>query len=365
MTTIVYDHDESGVNPANLVRGETHVLTELNDRVYRIIVPKFAPFFLTGVSVKFIENNGTVRTLVQGVDYQVVYRYQAASMSIGKMLFGAISIKTTLINGTISLSYQTLGGKWVADQAYVLERLAENIYNPRTAYWDQLTNVQETYPPSPHGHPMDDLTGYQDLIDAVNRITLYLEANANDGGFKALLDHHTGERDVHGIPLDASDDEVQSRQLEDKLVTLRQIITYLIPSEDYFTDQTERLEVLEDQSGSLGSRVSELELFVDESTSNPPTKDSIGLGNLENLELATNEDIEDLSPLSKYITLEQAIKLFLKLEGVTPTPDPEHPSSGDKDPTRPMDWLVPTAESYYLSGQWATSAIELYLQPCK
>lgn len=359
MTTIVYDHDPSGVSPANRVRDETHVLTELNDRVYRVIVPKFSPFFDTGLVVKFVENNGTVRTLEKGVDYNVAYRYQAASMSTGKMIYGAISVKTTLVNGTLTVGYQTLGGEWVADQAYVLEQLTEAIYNPRIVYWDQLTNVQQTYPPSEHSHPMDDVTSYQDLIDAVNALgQKLLDKGSESGGFKALLDTHEADNHAHGLLDYASDDEVRMRELEDKLVTLRQIINYLVPVEGEVENHGTRLDAIEASVANIEANLTRYDTHVADTELHTATKEKVGLSLVENLPLATQQEIEEQIPSDKYITLAQALEL---MDGIL---HPPRPDVGDRDPTQVEDWIVPDAQSLYMGNRYPLTAIQMYLRTC-
>lgn len=158
-----YVFDPVGNLPTNLIVDELHTLTEINDLTYRIIIPEFSPFYTNNLMVKY--NDGTNDTILQeGIDYVLCLPYLGASRSIGSMIYGGISFNFAAPNGTIKITYQTLGGDWIADPDYVYEKLVNIVYNPRVTVWDVLTNVQETFPPVNHDHSLDYIYDIGDIL---------------------------------------------------------------------------------------------------------------------------------------------------------------------------------------------------------
>jgi hypothetical protein len=159
-----YNFDPTGSLPANLVVDELHTLTEVNTVAYRIIIPEFAPFYTNNLAVVYNDGiNGDV-TLTEGTDYVLCLPYLAASRSIGAMVYGGISFNFTAPNGTIKVTYQTIGGSWIADPNYVYEKLIDIAYNPRVTVWDVLTNVQQIFPPINHDQSVDYVYDSGDII---------------------------------------------------------------------------------------------------------------------------------------------------------------------------------------------------------
>ena len=175
--TYAYPFDPTGLAGSNLVQKEQHTTTSINSQNYFYIVPKFSPFFADGLVVTYTNlETKEVRTLDRVIDYDLAFLFYGATHSIGKVLYGALSIYNLDADGVIEITYQALGGSWSANQEYVLEKLAEHNYNPRTINWDQLSNVQETFPPIAHnlsaeyiydsGALMSALKGIEDRIGA-------------------------------------------------------------------------------------------------------------------------------------------------------------------------------------------------------
>ena len=238
MNTASYPFDTTGLAPSNLVQNELHTLTEVNSAPYRILIPSFAPFYLHNLLVEHIGTTGTPTPLTEGVDYYCVLPYMAASRSVGKSLYGGLAFISDLVQGTIRLKYQTLGGSWCADKNYVYEQLLSAHYNRRTTWWDTLTNVQETFPPTDHDHNAEDIEGHTELLAKLDEIRTAILQSPNlvpaqylahlmaKGNVHDLNKSDLGLGDVSNLPL-ATDQEVLSRIPSDKYVTLRQILMLL------------------------------------------------------------------------------------------------------------------------------------------
>lgn len=168
--TVSYPFDTTGLSAANLVANEPHTLTEINASTYRILIPEFAPFYLDNLKLTHVAVNGALTVLVPDVDYYVSLPFVGASRSIGKMVYGGLSINSRLIDGHIKVDYQALGGDWVADAQFVRERLAEMIYNPKTTIWDIVTNKTNEFPPINHDLNMDQTMGLDSLVAGMNSL---------------------------------------------------------------------------------------------------------------------------------------------------------------------------------------------------
>lgn len=169
MSEITYPLDTSGNAPTNLIANEIHTTTEANFRDYHFVIPNFAPFYVDNFKLVY-HHSGIDRVLDEGVDYVFALPYVAGVRSIGKPMYGAISFNNLDVNGIIKLTYQTLGGEWIADKLHVLTRMTEMVYNPRTTIWDMVTDKPDIFPPIPHYNDYDDFYGQEQVVTSLNEI---------------------------------------------------------------------------------------------------------------------------------------------------------------------------------------------------
>lgn len=300
MPTVAYPLDATGIAVSNLIPDEVHLLTEVNSTTYRILIPVFAPFYLDNLALNHVSMTGEITPLIPDVDFYTCLPYIGATRSVGKMLYGGLTINTELPNGVIKVTYQTLGGDWTADAATVLNTLAEIVYNPRTAIWDVVTNKPNQFPPINHDQLLDYVYGEKELIDAIDRLALGVALAPNpDVG---IIKHLTATGNVHELSLAdlglenavtipiATDEEIASHTLVDKLVTLRQLVENPLPA---LVDWT-----------PLNNHVND--------TDNPHelTKEQLHLEKVVNLPLASDEEIAGSIPAGKYVTLKQVLDLI-------------------------------------------------------
>lgn len=234
---VQYPFDPTGVAPSNLVENEYETLTQINARPYRILVPIYAPFYLTNLQVEH-SNAGTVSLLTEGVDYYACLPYLAAQRSLGKPVYGGLVFNNTVVNGDIRITYQTVGDNWCADRDHVYNRLLESVYNRRTTWWDVLTNVQEIFPPVAHKEDLRTLSGIEEFLNGLQKIEqaiLSLDLDHLPGAMVAHIAdddlHHATKTSiglglVSNLPV-ASDQEVIALLEEDKYITLRQVVRLL------------------------------------------------------------------------------------------------------------------------------------------
>lgn len=177
MSEVSYPYDVTGMASTNLISREPHVLTEINSASKRTIIPMFAPFYQDNFLLEYRDNNGVYSPLVVGEDYDFSFMFIGASVSVGKKLYGGITVHRDFLNGMIYPTYQTLGGGWVGNRNLILENLASLIYNPRIASWEQITDIQEVFPPLPHQQPLETLKGLEDLLVKFDDIVNAVAAN--------------------------------------------------------------------------------------------------------------------------------------------------------------------------------------------
>lgn len=238
---VTYPFDPTGTAATNKVVDEIHVVTDVNDAPYRILIPNFAPFYLNNLTLVHVSQTGVETPMNKKVDYDETLPYHAASRSIGQYLYGGLEIFNKFTDGVIKVTYQTIGDKWCADSKYVYNLLLEKIYNQRTVFWDHITNVQDLFPPIPHDENINLFMGHEELLKALAVVAKAIAEKQID--VPALfLQHINDQNNPHNIsaatvnlenvanyPI-ATDVEVINRQPLDKYVTLRQLVNLLIPS---------------------------------------------------------------------------------------------------------------------------------------
>lgn len=237
MPNVTYAFDPTGRAAANLVTGELHTITEVNAAPYRILIPTFAPFYSYNLKVEHVDLNGVVKELVEGSDFYLALPYTDATRSTGKAVYGGIPIINQFADGAIRLQYQTVGDPWCADVDYVYARLIEAIYNPRTTWWDTLTNVQDNFPPLEHDHSIDDLYNVTVLfakLEGIRDAILQAPNNVPGSYIAHMLDksiHPSTPEDLGLGPAAkmamATDAEVIAKDHVDKIITLRQVLLLL------------------------------------------------------------------------------------------------------------------------------------------
>lgn len=196
MPDVSYPIDYTGQAASNLVVDEPQVLTVINSDPFRYFVPNFAPFYVNNFKIVAKSATGSDIILKYGIDYDFNMKYIGATRAIGLVVYGGVTIINRNIQGTVYVTYQCLGGKYSADRNYVIQTIAENNYNPRMVAWDQVTSIQETFPPTQHAQDIDTFTGLRDLIDSMNELTAAV-ASTPDPLKNMLYEHILNENDPH------------------------------------------------------------------------------------------------------------------------------------------------------------------------
>lgn len=192
---MIYPIDPTGISPSNRVIDETQVISppgRVTDASF--FVPRVNPFFREGLVIK----QGT-RTLIENVDYQLVFRSVALSEHFERELFGGVMFTDRNYAGTLKLSYQVLGGDFQNNEYELLERLARVSGAIRWVTYDQLIGAPSGFPPAYHQHDMEkDLVNMGDVVDAVEKIAVELgKAPASLDEVNTRMNAHLTQAHAH------------------------------------------------------------------------------------------------------------------------------------------------------------------------
>jgi hypothetical protein len=189
-----YPFDPTGKKISNKITGEQQVLTAASFRDFHFIVPKFGPYFVDSliVSIKTITNE--VRLLNRGVDYLPSHWFIAASRACSAPIYGSISFLDLDLVGTLTLTYQTLGGDWVQDDTHLAEILADRLHNPRVTSWDVVVDMPYSFPVIDHEWDLVDMVGMKDVTTQLAAIAQAIGQSQADG-----LAGHLTALNPHGI----------------------------------------------------------------------------------------------------------------------------------------------------------------------
>lgn len=271
INNVSYPFDPTGVASTNLVQGERQIIPAANAANFVLIIPFAAPYFRPSLKVIHVP---TGRTLSEGVDYYCTHRFYQATTKLGQPIYGSITMIDKTLTGTIDLEYQTVGGDWTLSQLQLQAILGQTLLDPRTAVWEQITELPYAFPPLPgHPHDVQDLTGMAEVIDALHAIA------------QSIIDSATGANESH---IDDKDNphETTKAQVGLSLVANFPPASALeasagLADNRYMTPATVRVAILDQVGSTVALHIAR--------TDNPhgTTKTHVGLSNVENLPLAS------------------------------------------------------------------------------
>jgi len=312
-----YALDLTGAQPANKITGETHTISPINGRNYHFIIPTFAPFFAN--SMKLFQVVGVNQIpMTEGVDWHPALQFSGATLATAKPIYGAVSFTNLQFAGDIVIEYQTLGGEYTLDVPTMVQVIADIVYNPRGATWEQVTNLQTMFPPINHPWDFNDMVGQTELIQQLGRIEDAIIGNVGTG----LEDHIRNLLNPHRV----SKNQVELGLVENfgPATSLQAIAG--ASNTTLITPMT--LKAALEAYGLLD--LSELIALIrghvySEENPHKTDKHQVILGQVENLPVASHSDILGKRKVRKYLTLEGLID-YLALYGCSPNDEePDYP----------------------------------------
>lgn len=295
MTTFTYPEDRTGVALANRVTSEAQVVTYDNTRDYHFLVPKFAPFFAESMRV-FKRAGASLLPLVPGVDFHFGLHFVGASLSVAKDVYSSVVPLNVSEDTEFVIEYQTLGGQWTLDTAAMTTAIADIVKNPRALTWEQIVNLPAMFTPTDHPWDFEDLVGQTEVVNAIISIATAILSRSSDDEFnhvRNLLNPHQTTKEQVGLgnvedfgpasPIDAIAGESANTLITP--ATLRAVL--------------DALGVL-----NLSSLLQVFATHMANNEIHSATKDSVGLGAVENLPLATRDDVLRNSRVQRYVTMD-------------------------------------------------------------
>ena len=167
-----YPLDEYGINPKNHIKGEVHTVSSLAFKDYFLLIPEASPFYVKDLKVEYRAPNSTdIIELQLDVDYTLALEYVGASRALRRPVYGGIVFQNLNLSGLIIISYRTVGGEQITDNNAVINKLIEQVWNPKIVYWEYVSNSPNLYPPEPHPHEFDDFSGAKEIVDAIHKVS--------------------------------------------------------------------------------------------------------------------------------------------------------------------------------------------------
>jgi hypothetical protein len=156
------DLDITGTNINNRIVNEPH---NLGNRPNRSAAPLLGPFF--GESV-IVMDGATV--LTRGTHYQIVELHQEASLLYGKEISSVVLVTSSSVSSNITITYQALGGHFAYSDDAIANVYESVMTDVRPVSWENIFNKPTEYPPTIHRHLLDDVFGFEPVVDVLERI---------------------------------------------------------------------------------------------------------------------------------------------------------------------------------------------------
>lgn len=168
-----YNFDSTGLSPDNRVSNEKHTVSTVNASMHNYFVPRYAPFFANNF---VIIDTASGEPLELGDDYVLTHKYEEGTFNVNQDIYGSVTLKDPARTGTFSLVYQTLGGDFTNESSQSIENGLALLHDLTTIDWSELTSVPETFPLTPHNHPVTEVEAVTEML---SQLTLIREAIAN------------------------------------------------------------------------------------------------------------------------------------------------------------------------------------------
>lgn len=286
MSTVIpiYPFDPDGDAVTNLVHEQQPLESNgVFDNFY--LIPRAAPFYAG--SVKLVLYPGAI-PLIEGKHYNFGHHFKDASHTIGQAIYGSITFYDRDMKGIVDMTYQTLGGEWTLDEATILEILENEVRNPRITSWETIVELPFQFPVVNHKFDIEDFVGMSDVTEELAGIKQALE----DKGGGAIDEHIKNKANPHEVTktqvgLGLVDNYPTASVAEAQAATL---------NTRFMTPLRTRQAIEAVALAALTAHTSDL--------NNPhqTTKAHVGLGLVQNYQLASQAEAEAASSNARYMT---------------------------------------------------------------
>lgn len=158
-----FELDKIGNNPDNLVVGEPH---NLSSRPTRSIAPDHGAFYANSLVLR----SGSRVWNQRGIDYQIVELHQEATLLFGKEIASVVLVLNSEIPSEVTIDYQALGGLYANNDKTIADLYQTVINDNRPVEWRNVFDKPTEFNPSIHRHLLDDIYGFEPVVDYLERI---------------------------------------------------------------------------------------------------------------------------------------------------------------------------------------------------
>lgn len=193
----VYPYDPIGNNPLSLITDESHAVvppTRVGDASF--VRFNAGPAHRTSIVVE----SGTQSTRVvlnEGEHYDLVYKHLTASRLLEKDFFGGIILNNRNFNGTIWVSYQSLGGNLIVNAPEVIAAFSRSLHNIRYLTFESIAGLPVGMPVADHVIEGDTLINLEDVADAIANVAAAITSQGTGGTGGASLQAHIDALTAH------------------------------------------------------------------------------------------------------------------------------------------------------------------------
>lgn len=282
-----YPFDPTGTKGSNRIPGEKHALSPPAWKDYFYIIPKLAPFFSGTLKIHHV---ATGRELIEGVDWQASHRFLDASRATARPVYGSITFYDKTLSGVVEIDYQTLGGDWTIDDDLILELLVNKSTNPRITTWEEIVDVPYQFPVIDHAYHLDDLVGMSDVKESIDAVA---QTILNTRDVRPAFQAHSRNTDN---PHEVTKAQVGLESVENFPPSTRAQALDGVHDESYMTPRRVRQSI-----EKYGHRYTDTH---EKKNDNPHevTKAQVGLGDVQNLKLASTSQAEEGDSHDSYMT---------------------------------------------------------------
>lgn len=309
MSTVIpqYPFDPTGLAESNKVT-ETQAIKSRGTFDYYYVIPRVSPFYAEGAELRLYPvgtstaNPLAGQKLEEGVHFSFGYHFAQASHTIGKPVYGAITFFDRTLEGQLRMDLQTLGGDWVLDDQAMNELLLNTAYNPRIATWEQLVELPHQFPVVNHDFSVDDFVGMSEVVDELGDIEKAI-LQANEGGLQQHVEDQSNPHQVTKV-------QVGLGLVDNYPTATVGEATGGTANNRFMTPLRTKQLIDAVATAALTAHTS------DYTNPHQVTKAQVGLGNVANLGLATQVEAEAGASHARFMTPLRVREAILAIVGV-------------------------------------------------
>ena len=156
--------DLTGDAVTNRVTAELHPIAASGNRA---VVTQRGPFFTKNLVVR---NANTGQTLVPDQDYRPVHMFLEASLRATLEICSVVLVLPACNATEIEIDYSAIGGEYSASVTSIEQMIESLDLDNRTVHWGDLLGAPEYFHPTAHLHDIGDLYGFEYVVAALEGV---------------------------------------------------------------------------------------------------------------------------------------------------------------------------------------------------